>query len=718
MSVPYHHLPGLAPFPYGAVYFRKSNPPREDWARDYARAAADGMTTFRHWVLWSAIEVAPGEHDWEDYDRQLDLAAQHGIKTICAEFISAAPEWAWRRLDHARYEARDGARAHSTYSASCATGGFPGLCLDNDDARELAGAFLTRLAERYRGHPGLAGYDVWNEANVNPLYCYCPATATAFRAWLRERYPSPRALGEAWRRYSIAEWEDAQPPRSLGPNPDVLDWLQFRIDNAYRLMRWRIETLRAADPAARIVSHGLARTIEHHAPGACDEWRAAAEVEAWGYTWGSSRHGDEPWKQWHAVDVVRAGARGKPFWHAESYAGPLWMQPQVIGRPREQGRIASPADARLWAMQSYAAGARGQMYLRWRPLLDGPLFGAFGPYALDGSPTPRSEMVARIGKWAAAPEQADLWASRPIAGDLGIVFAPESQLFCYAQQGSTDYYAQSADGAYQGFFENNVQPDWVRVDHIDGHRVLYLPFPTHLSGATGARLRGWVEAGGTLIAEGCPGYWGDRGRVGTRQPNLGLDELFGAREAYVEFTPDLLSELDIDWRGARVPAGVFLQSYEPVGGQAVARYADGAAGPSAGAVAAVEHRLGAGRTLLFGSFPGYGHFHRPSQGSRAFFADLIAWAGVDQHARVRSTAPLEAGRWWGPTARLSQGPAGRYLWITNPSHRDLEVEVELAERWRPGGEVSPRWGATASRVDGRRLTVPVPARDAAVLQLG
>jgi beta-galactosidase len=30
-------------FPYGAVYFRKSNPPHEDWARDYQTAAEDGI---------------------------------------------------------------------------------------------------------------------------------------------------------------------------------------------------------------------------------------------------------------------------------------------------------------------------------------------------------------------------------------------------------------------------------------------------------------------------------------------------------------------------------------------------------------------------------------------------------------------------------------------------------------------------------------------------
>ena len=65
----------LPAFPYGAVYFRKSNPPREDWERDYRTAAEDGMNIFRHWFLWSAIEMAPGQYDWEDYDRQLDLAA-------------------------------------------------------------------------------------------------------------------------------------------------------------------------------------------------------------------------------------------------------------------------------------------------------------------------------------------------------------------------------------------------------------------------------------------------------------------------------------------------------------------------------------------------------------------------------------------------------------------------------------------------------------------
>ena len=71
--------------------------------------------------------------------------------------VTLAPEWAWRRLDHARYEDREGRKARSLMHNSCAVGGAPGLCLDNEDARELAERFLRALVERYRESPLFTG---------------------------------------------------------------------------------------------------------------------------------------------------------------------------------------------------------------------------------------------------------------------------------------------------------------------------------------------------------------------------------------------------------------------------------------------------------------------------------------------------------------------------------------------------------------------------------
>ena len=55
------------------------------------------------------------------------------------------------------------------------------------------------------------GYDLWNEGN--PQECHCAATQVKFRQWLRAKYGTIEALGRAWHRYSLAEWDYVHPPR-------------------------------------------------------------------------------------------------------------------------------------------------------------------------------------------------------------------------------------------------------------------------------------------------------------------------------------------------------------------------------------------------------------------------------------------------------------------------------------------------------------------------
>ena len=690
----------LPAFPYGAVYFRKSNPPKEDWERDYGVASEDGMNIFRHWFLWSAIEVEPGVYDWEDYDRQMDLAAQNGIKTIIAEMITAAPEWAYVEFADARHETNTGQKVESSMGGSCNTGGFPGLSLNHAGFRAAAERFLRALVTRYKDHPGMGGYDVWNECNYRPNHGYDPATLDAFREWLKAKYGDLKTLGNTWHRHSFAKWEYVTPPRNLGPYQDTLDWLEFRTDNAYEQMRWRVNLIREIDTKSPITAHGIAATFKLAASGGSDDWLAAAEVESYGYTWGSSRHGDESWKQMQAVDLVRASSRGKPFWHAETYAGPLWMQHNVIGKPRDEGRIASVEDIRYWDMVSFMCGATGMLYLRWRPLLNGPLFGAFGGYGMDGSRTERSDMVSKVAKWVNADAQKDLWQSRPIKGEVGIVYAPETQRFIYAQQKEATFYTRSMEGAYQGFFDNNVQADWVHINNISEYDTLYLPIPVMLNESTVNALKDWVKAGGTLISEGCPAYFGEQGFVGTTQPNYGLDEVFGARESYVEFTPDLLGDLQFSVNGKTVRGGIFLQAYEPTTGTTVGTYENGL-------IAAVDNTYGQGKTRLVGSMVGSGHDAHPENGCASFFADVLAYAGKEQHVKVSDKRVK---------ARLHDGDGGTYLWVANASRQDIPVTVTLGTAWQKFNATQSLAGASAS-IDGGVVTLVAPARDVTVIRL-
>ena len=452
-------------------------------------------------------------------------------------------------------------------------------------------------------------------------------------------------------------------------------------------------------PKNRITAHGVASTLEALPSAANDEWRSAEEVDTWGFTWVASRKGSEPWKQFHAVDLVRAGARGKPFWHAEAQAGPLWMQPQVIGRPREDGRITDEKDVRLWNLISCAGGATGILYPRWRPLLDGPLFGAFGAFGMDGSVTPRAEMAGQVARWANA--NAGLWESRPVRGEVGIVFVPEAEIFNYVQQASTAHYAESARGAYQAFFDSNIQADFVHIDHIQEYPLVYLPYPIMLKEASARKLIEYVERGGFLASEGLPAYFGEHGKVGTVQPNYGLDRLFGARESYVEFTPDLLDNLTFQVRGQRLDGRFFLQEYKPLEGKPAGSFDNGH-------IAAVENRIGKGRALLIGSFPGAAYFRRHSAASRAFFAGLLEWAGVSQMAR--SSVPEVK-------ARLHAGAGGTYLWVVNPTRAPREVTITLSEKNGPFRAAENLWQRGAPKVSGRVIRVAVEDRNVAVIRL-
>ena len=400
--------------------------------------------------------------------------------------------------------------------------------------------------------------------------------------------------------------------------------------------------------------------------------------------------------------MTRAAARGKPFWHAERQGGPLWMQPQVLGRDKEDGRVADPEDIRVWTMTSFAGGATGVLNLRWRPLLDGPLFGAFGSYGMDGSRTPRSEMASRIAKWANAPEQKRAVATaRPVQGDIGMLVSPEAQPFDYLlnhNHASTTY--RRGDVGRVSRILRQRHPG--RLGAYRRYRAARTPsippIPIMLTNEHAERLKRWVEKGGRLISEGCIAYFGDRGHVGVRQPNFGLDEVFGAREDEVEFMPDIGDRIRLTMDGNPIAGGGYLQSYQLAGGRERGRYADGR-------LAAVEHAFGAGRTLLVGTHPSIGYFRESGEPNRRYFADMFAWTGKTQHVWLSNPA-LQA--------RLHKGAHEAFLWIINPTRRSEEATVRVGPHDGRLVADTVLWGDPRAIEGGR---VSVPARDALVVRL-
>lgn len=696
-------LDRLPKVPYGAVYFRKSNPPREDWERDYGVAAEDGLNIFRHWFMWSAIERKPGHYDWEEFDRQLDLAAKNGIVTVIAEMTSTTPDWAYRKFPQARQIRADGRVMTVGMGPSASTGGFShnnagtgALTYNCPEVKEAVGAFLTTMAKRYKGHPGLLGYDIWNEVNYAADVDFNDFTKAAYRTWLKEKYDDLETLSRAWYRYSYAEWDDIEPPHEIAPYAENLDWLEFKRQHYYGDMQWKIDTIRAVDQDCLIAAHGVAGAIQHMTSFGSDDWLAASKVELYGLTWVPSRRGFKPWQNFFGPDLTRSAARGKKWWHAERPAGPLWMQPQVLGHDKEDGRVMEPEDVRLLTMTSFSAGASGVLNLRYRPLLDGPLFGAFGAYGMDGSRTPRSDMQSAIAKWTNDDAQKPLFEATPVQGDIGILVIPEAQAWDYLlnHKHMPDTYKDAMFGAYRGFFDNGIQADWVHIEDIAKYERLYAPYPISMKAETAKALAAWVEQGGILISEATPGYFGDRGKVGTLQPHNGLDKVFGVREEEVEFMPDLGHLISFGFAGQTVRGGGFLQSYKLEGAKELGRFADGR-------LAVAEHAYGSGRTLLVGTHPGIAYFQKSEESNKAYFAAVLDWSGAKQRV-VLSDNRLQA--------RLHQAGERKTLWVLNPLREAVQLEVSVDGK--PAQAAKAFWGEMSAA--GK---VTVPPRDVVIVEL-
>jgi beta-galactosidase len=218
-----------------------------------------------------------------------------------------------------------------------------------------------------------------------------------------------------------------------------------------------------------------------------------------------------------------------------------------------------------------------------------------------------------------------------------------------------------------------------------------------LTAAHARQLAQWVEAGGTLISEATPGYFGDRGKVGTVQPHNGLDRVFGAREVDVEFMPDIADRIRFSFGDTDgITGGGFLQAYEPTTGRLLGSFADGRQ-------AVVENSFGKGRTLLVGTHPGAGYFKSGTPENLGFFRSVFAWTGKGRHVDVGNPQVH---------ARLHLGPDGGAVWLLNQTREPQRVTVTLGAAHAGLKPAGTYWGEANGN------TAVIPPRDVLVLRLG
>jgi len=635
----------------GVCYFPE-HWPRERWETDLEEMAAAGLESVRMGEFaWSRIEPQRGEFDLDWLEDAVDLVGEYGMDAVLCTPTATPPKWLVDERPDILQAAADGtvrgfgSRRH--------------YCFNSPAYREETRRIVSKLADRFAGHPHVAGWQTDNEYGCHgTVRCYCDDCATAFRDWLRDRYDSIDDLNEKWgttfwsQRH--AGFHEIDPP---GPTPDehhpsrLLEYYRFASDSVVTYNRLQADLLRDANDEW-FVTHNFMGQFS-----ALDAFDVAEDLDlvAWdSYPTGSVQSKEAPTaEEFRAGDPRQVGlshdlyrgALGEPFWVME-------QQPGDINWPAHSPQPAEGA-MRLWAHHTVAHGGDAVLYFRWRRCRQG-----------------QEQYHAGLRKQDGSPDRGYADASRAAGElfDLGPVDAPVALLHRYPDLWATSIQPHSPDFEYWdhvGTYYRALRRRGVQVDVVPPERDLssyaaVLAPSLHLADdALAEHLTAYVTDGGHLLCGVRTGAKDPYNKLPDAPQPGPLADLFGTTVDRHETLPERI-ETRVRRDGTEYGYRTWAEWLDPADGTVRAEHASGVA---AGTPAVVGTDRGDGSATYCGVWPG------------AALADdlvdaLLSRAGVDR------TAPLPEG--------VAVAERDGHVWVNNFTDTSVSVSVPDGTTWVVG----------------------------------
>jgi beta-galactosidase GanA len=685
-------------------------------------------------VNWATTEPRESSLDLARFDDLIAESARHDMDVYLGFVIEHAPHWLWRKHPGCRMVGRDGTPVAYEAVATLPADGKPGPCFDHPGARADMLSYLDRAVRHLGRHRNISIWSTWQEVGywaegdwlIGQSVCFCPNTLAAFRGWLRDRHAGDLdALNRAWRT-NHGDWADILPTRSKrGKDTHAVDlaWHDFmHNEQVARVLECRAAAVRAADPRHRpVFAHKGSALIgagQDRRYGDCQDFLGFSAYPAWfpfaGWDdGGSARRGRiqrrealvaEAWQSMAlTADHMRAASPGGRTWAAELQGGP-------VSPVLHKGRVPDGADLRRWILTGLAHGISGVCFWVARSEVAAAELDGFSLLDSEGDGTERFAEAGRLAR--AVQQHAELFAdpSTPPA-PLALVVDDANWRFHQSLIHAPEHLGYSVRGWHRLAFDLGLPMDFLHLADFDAragqHRCLILPFPLLLEDATTTRLAAWVEAGGTLISECCPGRvdgnaFATRGEIsaaarelfGTAQESFQLIREPGdeqrwtfAERTWGEFQEAQWLQGVGDLAGQRLRPSFCLTTFRPTTAAPLLTLDDGR-------IAGTVRRLGKGRAILIGSVLGHaGTAHR----------DAAHHAGIAALTGLSGVKPQTMG---GCTLMKRIAGNCEAWFLFNPGEQTVTVDLDVTGFT----QVEDLLGCTCQRL-GHRLSVTVEGLD-------
>lgn len=592
-------------FVYGTQYLRGATPERDQWEKDMASMKACGFNTIRAWLVWNAIEKVEGEIDYDYLSGFLNCAKKYDLNVGLLFHMHACPEWAVKKYSSLFYMNEDNLPFEPAGRPNTPSGGWPGLCFDHEETRELEYRFISNVIAETKKYDNVAFYEPMNEPHQwvdyakHPydIFCYCPATRKKFQQWLRNKYHSIDALNNAWG-YFYNDFDEVRPPRWLTSYADYADFRIFTMDNVAEEVKYRTDIIRSCDTKP-VIAHawgGGSVTCVQLGGMAFDDWKNAEMVDKWGFSafpWGK----DDCCVLGLSSNAARSAAGGKEYWQSELTGG-------MTGSSfSNRGRV----DAKTFDkfnLESIRHGAKGILYWQYRKERIGSEFGGYAMTDYEGGPTLLTEKAIQLGKFLR--EHGDTLKEGSLKpAKIGIVFSPRSHLACWcaSEKNSTKNAVDSFSGYYRMFWEENIPIDVLheeRYPDLSAYQLIILPNAMAIHPKMAEDLKKFIENGGTILSEQAFGIFDETLKLSYHVPGYGFAPVFGAKND--ELIPRKNVTIIKDETVYELPCN-YIETYKNVTAKVLCTYHDGTP-------AILSNTYGKGTAILTGVNLGFSYSGR------------------------------------------------------------------------------------------------------------
>lgn len=567
-------------FVFGTQYLRGETPERDQWKRDLANIKKCGFNTVRAWLNWNTLEKSEGVIDYDYLNTFLDYVKENGLQTGLLFHLHAAPEWLCRKHPEYYYVGEDQNAFIPATRANTPNGGWPGLCFDHNQVRQMEKRFIEQIVSVTKGHDEVAFYEPMNEPHswVDPkknpagIFCYCDASKAKFQAWLEKKYGTLARLNEAWGRH-YNHFSEVVLPHWVAAGIDYIDFRQFMTDNIVEEITFRTEVIRSIDPETPVIAHSWGQgavRCPNLGGMAFDDWQNAEVFPMWGYS-AFPKSIDDSVIMGLGCVATRNAAQGKRFWQSELSAGINGCGLNLYGKVDDN-------TFDNWTFESIRNGAKGVLYWQYRMERYGSEIGGFALTDYNGEPTNLLNRASKICKML--QENEDAFQNFELSdAEVAIIFSKRSYFADWTYNNRNNMLSiDCLSGYYRMLWEENVACDiiheeYITAEQIQTYKLVILPMPFAISGQFLCTLKTYIFNGGTVLSDPYLASFDTDYKLSRSIPGYGFDIIAGVQEKDIRIKPTLT--LKNNQKTRRISGNYFQEEYKNITGTGLYFYEDG-----------------------------------------------------------------------------------------------------------------------------------------------